>query len=349
MFWTFEKGIFEWFPDFWVLKLKPFSWKMSKSVQNFLNQNFISESFLENGFEVTLSSKANVLKTFFWESEAKRSKLFKSKIDYTKLHRNGFQTTLSSKTNAPGVWKKHFWVVSKHLSGEVQTVFWEREAKHSKLVKSKIDHRKLLWNWLWSYLRLINEYSRPLKRTVISKLLSYELETVFWTVKQSVEKYLNQKLIIGSLLESDSQAIWSSKMNVLRVWKVYFSVFCKFLNDEVKTVIWEGGAKHLKLSKSNFGDKNFLQNGFEVALSLKTNFLSLSKSLFWVFCKFLSDEVKTVFWESETMRPKVFKSKVDHRKSLKKWFSNYLELKNECSESLKSVFFSFLQVFEWRN
>ena len=108
MFWTFEKGIFEWFPDFWVLKLKPFSWKMSKSVQNFLNQNFISESFLENGFEVTLSSKANVLKTFFWESEAKRSKLFKSKIDYTKLHRKWFSDYLELKNECSRRLKRAF-------------------------------------------------------------------------------------------------------------------------------------------------------------------------------------------------------------------------------------------------
>ena len=130
-------------------------------------------------------------------------------------------------------------------------------------------------------------------------------------------------------------------MNVLRVWKVYFSVFCKFLNDEIKTVIWEGESKRLKLFKSNIGDKNFLEKGFEVALSPKTIVLILSKRLFWVFCKFFSDEVKTVFWESDRKRSKLLNSKFDHKELLWKWCWSYLELKNEFSERLKAAFFCF--------
>ena len=48
-----------------------------------------------------------------------------------------------------------------------------------------------------------------------------------------------------------------------------------------------------------------------------------------MFCKFLSDEVETVFWESETEHSKLFKSKFGHRKLLGKWFRSYIELKNE--------------------
>ena len=61
MFLAFEKGIFQFFASFWVTKLKPFSEKMRQSNQNYLNQKLIIWTFLENGFEATLSSKVNIL------------------------------------------------------------------------------------------------------------------------------------------------------------------------------------------------------------------------------------------------------------------------------------------------
>ena len=109
--------------------------------------------------------------------------------------------------------------------------------------------------------------------------------------RQSIQNYLNQNLVIGSFLENDFEATLSSKTNVVSVWKGHFSVFCKFLSDEVETIFWESVAKHSKLFKSKFGD----------------------------------------------------------RKLLRKWFWSYLELKNECCERLKRSFFSFFQVFEWRS
>ena len=80
-------------------------------------------------------------------------------------------------------------------------------------------------------------------------------------------------------------------------------------------------------------------------MSSKTNVLSVWKEHFSVFCKFLSDEVKTTFWENEAKGSKLFKSKFGHRKLLRKWFWSYLELKNECSEHLKKTFCKFLQNF----
>ena len=110
-------------------------------------------------------------------------------------------------------------------------------------------------------------------------------------VRQSVQNYLNQNLVIESFLENGFEATFSSKMNVLSVWKEHVLVFCKF----------------------------------------------------W------SDEVETVFWESKAKCSKLFKSKFGHRKLLRKWFWSYLELKNECSDRLKRAFFSFLQIFEWQS
>ena len=134
MLWAFEKSIFQFFASFWVTKLKPFSGKVRQSVQNYLNQNLVIGSFLENGFEATLSSKTNVL----------------------------------------SVWKEHFSVFCKFLSDEVETIFWESEAKCSKLFRSKFGHRKLLRKWFWSYLELKNECSERLKRAFFSFLQIFE-------------------------------------------------------------------------------------------------------------------------------------------------------------------------------
>ena len=93
----------------------------------------------------------------------------------------------------------------------------------------------------------------------------------------------------------------------------------------------------------------FLKNVFEATLSSKTNVLSVWKELFSAFCKFLSDEVETVFWKREAKRSRLFKWKFGHKNFLRKWFWRNLELKNECSELLKRAFLSFWQFFEWQS
>ena len=112
MFWAFEKGIFQFFANFWVTKLKPFSGKVR---QSYLNQNLVKGSFLENGSEAIMSWKTNVLsvwkvhfsvfceflsdevETIFREMEAKSSNLFKSKFGYTHLLRKWFCSNLELK------------------------------------------------------------------------------------------------------------------------------------------------------------------------------------------------------------------------------------------------------------
>ena len=94
---------------------------------------------------------------------------------------------------------------------------------------------------------------------------------------------------------------------------------------------------------------SFLENGFEATLSWKTNVLSVWKEHFSIFCKFLSDEVETIFWEGKAKRSKLFKWNLDHRKVVKKWFWSYLEHQNEYCERLKRAFFRFLVVFECRS
>ena len=43
----------------------------------------------------------------------------------------------------------------------------------------------------------------------------------------------------------------------------------------------------------------FLKTGFEATFSSKANVLKLENGIFWLFCKYLNDEVETIFWESE--------------------------------------------------
>ena len=82
-------------------------------------------SFLENGFEATLSSKTKVLsvwkdhvsffcdffsdevETVLWESETKWDKLFNQDLVTGNFLENGFEATLNSKTNVLSVWKRH--------------------------------------------------------------------------------------------------------------------------------------------------------------------------------------------------------------------------------------------------
>ena len=57
MFWAFEKGIFQFFSKFWVKKLKPFSKKVRQNIPNYLNQNLVLGSCLENGFKLRWAQK----------------------------------------------------------------------------------------------------------------------------------------------------------------------------------------------------------------------------------------------------------------------------------------------------
>ena len=146
------KWYFSVFCNFWVAKLKLFSPKVRRNVKNYLNQNLVIGSFLQNGFEATLRSKANVL----------------------------------------SIWKGKFSVFCNFWLSRLKPFSGKMRQNIKKLFKSKFDHRNLLRKWFGSFLELKNEYCGCLKRT-----------------------------------------------NIVDVWKGHFSVFCKFLSNEVGTVFWE--------------------------------------------------------------------------------------------------------------
>ena len=142
---------------------------------------------------------------------------------------------------------------------------------------------------------------------------------------------------------------WPQKRMFWAFEKSIFQFFANFWVTKLKPFAGKVGQGVKIYWNQNLVRRTFLENGFGATLSSKANLLSVWKKHFSVFCKFLSDEVETIFWESMAKRSKLFKSKFGYRKVLKKWFRSYLELKNEYSERLKRAFFSFLQIFEWRS
>ena len=240
----------------------------------------------------------------------------------------------------------------KPFSGKVS------QAKRSTLLKSRFGHKKLVRKWFWSYPELKKECSEHLKRLFFSILWVFHWQSWnhFWEkVRQSVQSYLNQHLVIGRFLENDFGATLRSKTSVVSVWKAHCSVFWRFLSDKFGTILWESEGKRSRLFKSDFryrklvrkwfwsylefksgcserlkraflrffknfwvttlkpfaeklrqGFQNylnrslviqsFLENGFEATLSSKTNVVSVWKEHCSVFCKFLIDEVETIFW-----------------------------------------------------
>ena len=130
-------------------------------------------------------------------------------------------------------------------------------------------------------------------------------------VFQEREAKLSRPLLMGSILENGLKANFRSYSISRAFQNRIFHFFADF-----SATKW---GKWGKLSKKS---KIFKFDGFEATLRSKANVVNLVKC-FW----------SNLFW----------------RNLPRKWFWSYLELKNECYESLKTTFFSFLQVFEWRN
>ena len=146
IFWAFEKVIFQFFANFWVTKLKPFSGKVRQRMQNYLNQNLVIGRFLENGFEASFSAKTNIVsiwkehfslsdkfETIFSKSKAKCLKLFKEKFRHKKLLKKWLWSSLElKKESSMRVWKKHFsffWQIFKWRSWNHFLAKWGKVLK----------------------------------------------------------------------------------------------------------------------------------------------------------------------------------------------------------------------------
>ena len=127
-----------------------------------------------------------------------------------------------------------------------------------------------------------------------------KLKPFFGKVRQRVQSYLNQNVVIGSFLENGFWATLSWKTNVLKVWKGHFSFFCKFLRAKQKQFSEKVRQSLQKYLNQNLVIRNFLETGFQAILSWKTNVVNVWKGEFSFFFKFLSGEVENVFCENKT-------------------------------------------------
>ena len=137
MFWAFENGYiyrYIFFAHFLVNKLKMFLRKAGQSTQNCVNPKSDIVYILENGFETTLRSKADVLLN---------------------------------------LWKRQISVFCTFLSHEVETAYCESKAKRSKVFESIVDHSKHFRKWFRSN-QVKPECSEPLKRAFFSFLHIFE-------------------------------------------------------------------------------------------------------------------------------------------------------------------------------
>ena len=149
VFWALEISILQTLGSFWQTKLKAFSGIVRQSVPDYLSQTLVIGSFLENCFGPTLSSKTNVLsvwkkdfpffckflsdefETIFCKSEAKSSKLFKSKFGHQNLLRKWFWSNLELKNECSECLKKTFsnflqvfqWRSWNHFLGKLGKAF----------------------------------------------------------------------------------------------------------------------------------------------------------------------------------------------------------------------------------
>ena len=167
------------------------------------------------------------VETILWESEARHSKPVKSKFGHRNLLSQWFWSYLDLKYEFERL-KRAFSAFCKFLKIKL---------KRPKLFKSKLGHSKLLKKWFWNYLELKNEYCQRLKWAFFIFVQVFEWRS--W----------NHFLVIASVLENGFEAPFSSKTNVLRVWKEHFLSFLQVLNDKVATLFWKGEAKRSKLFK----------------------------------------------------------------------------------------------------
>ena len=121
-----------------------------------------------------------------------------------------------------------------------------------------------------------------------------KLKPLLGKVKQSIQNYLNQNLIIRSSLQNGFEANLSSKRNLLSLWKGILQFFASFCVTQLKSLSGKVKQSVRNYLNQNLVRERFLENGFEASLSSKTNVVSVSKRRFSIFCKFFTGEVETI-------------------------------------------------------
>ena len=115
-------------------------------------------------------------------------------------------------------------------------------------------------------------------------------------------KSVNPKLVIGDILGNVFEATFSSKTDFMSISKWHFSLFSKFLNDEVETIFLEIKAKRWKLFISRVCCRKHFRKCFWSYLELKNECFETFEMKFFSFLHILSDEIETIFWKSKAKR-----------------------------------------------
>ena len=192
---------------------------------------------------------------------------------------------MRSKTNVLSAWKWHFSNFCKFLSDKVESFFWESKTFPSKLFKCKVGHGKHFRKSFLRYIDVKNECSEYLKMIFFTFCVS-KLKTLSAIARECLQKILNLKLVIRSILENGLQPFLKSKTNFVNVWKQHFNFF-KLLSNEVETIIWEIRAKLLKLFKPKVSYRKLFRKWFSIYLQMKSKCSELLKNVFFsVFFKF---------------------------------------------------------------
>ena len=134
----------------------------------------------------------------------------------------------------------------------------------------------------WSQKRMLWAFGKGILQFFASFCMT-KLKSLSGKVKQILQSYLNQNLVIERLLENSFEATLKSKTNVVSIWKGRFWIFCKFWSDEVETILRKSEPKRSKLFKSKFGHRKLLRKWVWSYLELKSEFLEPWVRAFYSF------------------------------------------------------------------
>ena len=171
-----------------------------------------------------------------------------------------------------------------------------------------------------------------------------KLKSFSGKARQSLQKILNLKFAIGSILEITFEATLRLKQ-MFWPFENHISHFfvANFWVTKLKKTFVKARQSIQNCLNPIWGIKSIIESDFQATVRSKTVLLNLWKWHFSVFCAFLSDLTKIVFWER-----KPFKSNLGYWKHFRKWFLRYLTL------GQKRMFWAFanftiFQICEWQS
>ena len=135
--------------------------------------------------------------------------------------------------------------------------------------------------------------------TFFAHFLVNKLNMFFGKARQSIQNCVNPKSDIENILENGFETIFRSKAEVaLNFWKSQFSVFCTFWTHEVELAYYKSKTKRSKVFESKVVDGKHFRKWFQ-SKTVKPECSDHLKRAFFNFLYILSEEVETIFCESD--------------------------------------------------